>query len=227
MTYTSSQAFSGRGTKTVFNGVEVPEVRNIVFGWATATFSEYPRPQATVTMNYIWGDKVQARLLEGQNYGPHDLELELPFDRTVKFFGTYIDSSAVNVESNDVVSLTVVFQNGKVEYSEPYRNAEDSQEVDVIRQQLSIRDEEEKPIREMIARIVKSARIEQEILEFELWRSIFTGAYEDVGIEHPVGGGFTQVHDSHSYHYTDGSQAPAAEEQRKRWRNIARDIKES
>lgn len=207
MTYTSSEAFAGRGTKTLFNGVEVPEVRAIQFGWATAHTDEYLRLQLTVEMNYIWGNKVQQELLDGMKSGPHDVELELPFGRKVTLFRTHIDSSLVSVEVNDAVKLTVVFAHGKIQYSTDLHNVEDGPEVDIIPQLRTIRDEDEKEIRAMIRRIVRSAAIDYEIREFELWRSIFTlgtDAYdfEDLGIEYPLGGGFTQVHDSHSYHYT-------------------------
>lgn len=212
MTYKGSEAFCGRGTRTVFNGVEVPEVKHIIFGRAETQF-EYSRPVVSVTMNYVWADKVQARLLGARQVQldgvdeRHDVELYLPMGRKVTIFGTRIESALVSVEVNDVVSLTVVFVHGRVEYSHDKHNVEDGPEVDVIKRERAIRDEEEVEIRRMIRRIFEAAAREEEIRAFETWKNIFTlgtDAYdfEDVDTPYPVGGGFTQVHDSHGYHYS-------------------------
>lgn len=230
MTYISSQAFSGRGSKTLFNGVALPEVKHIEFGFATSDFSEYPRPQLTILMNYIWADKVQASLLgRGVLHGPHDVEIELPFGRKVTFFGTYIDSSLVGVSVDKEVTLKTVFVHGRVENSEVVpkaHNVEDGPEVDVIKRELAIQDEQLEVIRRVIQRIFDAAKREQEIRDYETWRNIFTlgtDAYdfEDVGTPYPAGGGFTRVHYAWDMQGISGTNHYTSDAEPESWSNFS------
>jgi hypothetical protein len=137
--YKGSQAFrspfSGNGTRTFVDGVEVAEVR-----FLDLHSGHHPK----LSMNFVPTDAGQARLydicLNDKEQHPRrfDMEFALPDGCGTKlaFYRCAVAEYYLALAPNDVATLNMNFTYAKADIVvEPYRNTEDGPEVDVIRKE--------------------------------------------------------------------------------------------